>query len=766
MRLKRLGRAQSVLTSSFIGLLTLGAIGLLRWSAPEATGFVATQGVPRKASNQFDISSPWKFIGPLPLRREYEIAGWMTAVAVDPRNSNVVYAGAAGGGAWKTTDGGLHWVPLIDHMPSLSVGSIALDPSSPDTVYVGTGYLEHGVQDFLYWGVGILKSLDGGTTWAHLPGPFAGPLSNELGGVMIISLAIHPSNGQTLLAGIRGAGRTPSGVYRSTDGAVSWNSVLSGGAGTSVVIDPSNGNVAYAALSLASVRDTSGGRGNGVYRSPDGGATWTLLGDALPMNNLGFTTLAISPSNPLIVYAGFANPILGGGGSLLGLFKTIDGGRNWTRLSNTPSYCGDACWRRNVIRVHSTNPDIVYAGGRIGRRDGLFRTLDGGTSWNEVSTGSTSLGPFSDLSSLAFSRDGAVLYLADDGGIFRTKNADGPTPLRWENLNATLPVTSFSPGSLAIHPTDVTIAFAAPQEGSGARYSGSLEWTGVVCGDGAAIVFDPKNPNTVYATCSPDAPGVYKSTNGGKTRGDWVSSQIGLDLSERYAVYRQLAIDQFDPQRLYYGSFRVYRSVDGAGSWQPISGDLAGNQSALSVIAVAPSDSDTVYVGSTGRFSGFNPPGLAAPMRLSVTTNATSGQAVQWVNQSAGLPTRWVSDIVVDSADARIAFVTFQGFSGFPGDIPGHVFKTSNGGVSWFDVSGNLPNVPANAIVIDPDLADTLYVATDDGVFGTQSGGGSWAPLADGMPHVMVMTMRFHRTSRTLRAGTLGRGMWDLQIPR
>ena len=104
-----------------------------------------------------------------------------------------------------------------------------------------------------------------------------------------------------------------------------------------------------------------------------------------------------------------------------------------------------------------------------------------------------------------------MLYLADDGGIFRTKSAQGPAPLAWENLNATLPVTSFSPGSLAIHPIDATIAFAGPQEGSGARYSGSLAWAGVVCGDGAAVVFDPKNPNTVYATCSPDLPGVYKA---------------------------------------------------------------------------------------------------------------------------------------------------------------------------------------------------------------------------------------------------------------
>lgn len=771
MRPITLRRQLLVMASAFIGLIALGAVGYFRWSSPQASGFIATQHVRRTASNRFDITSPWKFIGPSPLRREHEIAGWMTAVAVDPRNENVVYAGAAGGGVWKTIDGGVHWTPLIDDQPSLSVGTIVLDPSAPDTVYVGTGYLEHGVQDFLYWGVGVLKSTDAGATWIHLPGPFSGPLSSDLGGAMIVSMAVHPTNGQILLAGVRGTGRTPSGVYRSADGGERWSSVLGGGAGTAVLFDPSNGNVAFGAISLASARDNSGGRGNGVYRSPDGGITWEPAGSSLPMNNLAFTTIAISPSNPLILYAGFANPVTPGPlvtpgpGTLMGLFKTTDGGRTWARLANAPSYCGDACWRRNVIRVSPVSPNVVYAGGRTRDRDGIFRTLDGGETWNEVSRSSVGLGPHGDMSSLAFSRDGAQLYDADDGGIFRTRNPQGPTPLRWENLNASLPVTSFSPGTLAIHPTDVRIAFAGPQEGSGARYSGSLEWTGVVCGDGAGVVFDPRNPETVYATCQPDLPGVYKTTTGGKSQREWAPAQTGLDLSERYAVYRPLAIDPSDPQRLYYATFRVYRSVDGAASWQPISNDLAGRQSGLSAIGIAPSDPNTIYVGGTGRRSGFEPPGAPPTVRLWTTTNAADDQPVVWTNRSVGLPTRWVSDIAVDSADARIAFVTFQGFSGFSGDIPGHVFRTSDGGMRWVDISGNLPNVPANAIVVDPDLADTLYVATDDGVFGTQNGGGSWTLLAGGMPHVMVMTMRFHRLSRTLRAGTLGRGMWDLRIP-
>jgi photosystem II stability/assembly factor-like uncharacterized protein len=746
----------------FYGSALVAVIALVGVSSQVRLGVLKNAGPQRISPRPLGITTPWKFIGPRALHREFDFAGWMTALAVDPRNANVVYTGAAGGGVWKTTDGGVHWAPLTDGQPSLTVGSIALDPSAPDTVYVGTGFLEHGVQD-LYWGAGVLKSSDGGTTWTHLPGPFAGPLSGDQGGANIISLAIHPANGQVLLAGVRGAGGTPSGVYRSIDGAASWTSVLTGGAGTAVLIDPTNGSVAYAALSLAGYRDNSGGKGNGVYRSADAGATWTsAAAGTLPMNNLGFTTIAIAPSNPLILYAGIANPF----GSLVGLFKTTDGARSWTRLSNAPSYCGDACWRRNVIRVDPTNPNLVYAGGRIGGQDALYRTLDGGDSWNEVSANSSGRQLASDLTALAFSRDGAQLYVADDGGVFRTSNAQGAAPPRFDNLNSTLGVTSFSPGTLSIHPTDVTIGFGGPQEGSGARYSGNLAWQGVVCGDGAATVIDPQTPNTVYAACQPDAQAIYKTTSGGASFNAWSLAQAGIDISDRYAVFRPLTMDPSNPQRLYYGTFRVYQTTDGATAWTPISPDVAGAVSALSAIAVAPSDPDTVYVGATSRYNGISPFGSPATRRVSVTTSALAGRDAVWTNRSDGLPQRDVSDIAIDSADSRTAFVAFRGFSGFSGDTAGHLFKTSNGGVSWADISGNLPNVPVNAIVVDPELANTLYVATDTGVFVSTSGGELWSPLMDGLPRAMVTALKLHRNSRTLRAATLGRGMWDLQIPR
>ena len=195
------------------------------------------------------VKAPWRFIGPQPLQREYDLGGWMTALAVDPRDASVVYAGAAGGGVWKTTNGGAVWTPLTDTQPSLSVGSIALDPSAPDVVYVGTGFLENATPN-LYHGAGVLKSTNGGLTWTRLAGPFSRSLTIEQGGAQVTSIAGHPSNGQIVLAGVRAGGTVPSGVYRSTDGGNGWTNVLSGGTGRTVLFDPHNGDVAYAAIAL------------------------------------------------------------------------------------------------------------------------------------------------------------------------------------------------------------------------------------------------------------------------------------------------------------------------------------------------------------------------------------------------------------------------------------------------------------------------------------------------------------------------------------
>lgn len=701
------------------------------------------------------VASPtqWTLIGPRPIKSASAgnlFSGRARELAVDPRNGNVVYLGAASGGVWKTTDGGANWTPLTDTQPSLAVGSLALDPSNPNTIYVGTG---EGLPPIAYPGAGILKSTDGGVTWKHLPGPFVGPFNATTGGAVIPSLAVHPTNGFILLAGVEGGGNLESGVYRSSDGGVSWTNVLPGAFGTEVLFDPTDGNIAYATLGTS-----SGSAANGVYKSVDGGLTWNrLLGagtNVLPSANLGWMEMAIAPSRPATLYLGISNA---GANSktLLGFYKTVDGGASWTQLSNTPDYCDPQCSYDNVIRVHPTNPDVIFVGGSAGNefKSGkiLIRSLDGGASWTEIGVPPVGTpGLHGDMHAIAFAPGAAKLYVGNDGGVWSTTSVTSPT-VNWTNLNATLAITQFYSG-LSIDPSNVNVGFGGSQDNGTSRYSGSLTWDKVNCGDGAQTAIDFLVPSTVYVICfDPDGIDIEKSTSGGAYN-SWSSAANGFNVSDRHARVAPFTMDPSNPQRLYIGTFRVFQTRDGAGSWTAISPDLAGANASLTAIAVAPSDSNTLYAGASNG-------------RVQLTTTAGAGAGATWTDRTTGLPRRGVTQIAVDATSAATAYVTVSGFSGFSGDAQGHVFKTSNGGLNWTDISGNLPNVPVNDIVIDPDLPGTLYVATDIGVFATASGGETWLVLGSALPHVPVSSIKLHRPTRTLRAGTYGRSMWDLQVP-
>ena len=311
-------------------------------------------------------ASAWKLIGPEPtsfLFGGYVTAGRVNAIAIDPRDSNTVYIGAAEGGVWKTKDGGITWTPLTDSQPSLAMGAIVLDPTNPDIVYAGTGEENFAVDN--YYGAGILKSTDGGATWTNVVGPFLRRT--------ISALAIHPSNGQILLAAT-----DAQGVFRSTDGGATWNSVLSGAAAISVCFDTSNHNSAYASLG-----DPHGSPANGVYHSTDSGLTWTAINgtgtNTLPLTNAGRIELAVAPSNPSVLYAGLQNSGEDYGTSL-GIFKSIDGGVSWRQLSSvSPDWCRKQCWYDMTIHVSPKDPNVVYAGGLQ-----IMRSLDGGVTWTTL----------------------------------------------------------------------------------------------------------------------------------------------------------------------------------------------------------------------------------------------------------------------------------------------------------------------------------------------------------------------------------------------
>jgi hypothetical protein len=695
---------------------------------------------------RFALSAPpsWTFIGPQPIDTPYTdpvVSGRVTALAIDPGNVNTVYLGGAQGGVWKTTNGGTAWTPLTDTQASTAIGSIALDPSNSSTIYVGTG--EENFSGDSYFGAGILKSTDGGTTWTQFCGPFCGPVGPDGfygGGARIGGLAVHPTNGQILLAAV--ALLNNDGVYRSADGGNSWTKVLSGNPGNSVIFDPTNGNIAYASLG----NSFSGGT-EGVFKSTDGGQTWAAAngtgGHMLNLTNAGRIVLAVAPSSSTTLYAGITNIVAG---DLLGLFKTTDGGINWTQLTSTPDYCAPQCGYDHVIAVQPTNPNVVFAGGAFTTT--LVRSLNGGTTWSTLQSAQNFGFLHADMHALAFFPDGNTLYLGNDGGAYVTTQITATNP-SFTALNSTLGLTQFYPG-LSINPTNAAISIGGNQDNGTVIYSGALTWNDVVCGDGGYTAIDFNTPATMYATCQQF--NIFKSTSNGAF-GSWNVALNGINAGDRVDFIPPLVMDPSNSQTLYFGTDRVYQTTNGASNWIAISPDLTGGDSffgVLSTIGVAPNNSNTVYVGTMDN-------------RVQVTTNAGSGGSATWTNVSAGLPPRVVTHVAVDPTTSTAAYATFSGFTGF-GDSLGHVFKTTNGGSTWTDISGDLPNTPVNFVVIDPDAPSTLFVATDVGVFYSTTGGTSWTSLVTGLPRTAVLGLTWHNASRTLRASTHGRGAWDINI--
>ena len=357
----------------------------------------------------------WQLAGPSTMNGAWGInSGRITAIAVDPTNNQIVYAGAAQGGIWKTTNGGGTWTPLTDTQASLAVGSIALDPQNHLTIYVGTGEENNAIDS--YYGEGILKSTDGGNTWTNYPGPFAG---GGGGGARIGGMAVQPNNSSVVLAAAGCCAPGNSGVYRSNNGGQTWTQVLnaSGASAYNVVFDPNTPATAYASLD-----------GQGVYKSINDGVTWTASngsgGSALPLSGNGRFALIMDPNVSTTLWVAIAS---NANNNLAGLYRTTNGGDSWTNLPNTPQFCGGQCWYDMAMAVQPGNSNVIFAGGQANYAPpsggSVVQSLDGGNTWNNYSN----LHP--DTHALAFTPDGSIFYVATTAACGAPRRSPAPTSI-------------------------------------------------------------------------------------------------------------------------------------------------------------------------------------------------------------------------------------------------------------------------------------------------------------------------------------------------
>lgn len=748
----------------------------------------------------------WAALGPAPIANGQTfsasgsaVSGRVTAIALDPGYNGVtnqtVYVGAAHGGVWRSIDNGANWTPLLDNQPSLAVGSIAVDPTNPNVIYVGTG--EGNRSGDSYYGQGLLKSTDGGATWTQITGPASTtpPGLPAFINCSFMSIEIDPTNSSTLYvatniglsSGASGGSGVVAignrGIWKSTDGGTSWRNLNPGNfdvdrSATDVLVDPRKPQRIYAAILNV-----------GIFRSDQGGepGTWTKLEGGWPATNTTnptFTRIELSagppiaPSTDSVVYAAFAAP----SSDLLGIWRTTDGGGNWTKVT-TPQASGQADYNL-ALAIDPTDGNIVYYGTQsnsTNTRGTVFRSKNGGQSWSDLSQGDGTEGLHADTHSIVVSpANRNILFTGSDGGIWRTNNATD-TIVTWKSLNPNLNITQFQ--SIALHPTNSNFVIGGTQDNGTNLFTGQSSWTNIRGGDGGFTLIDQSNPQVLYHTFfnanNADNSGRAQigpevSLNAGSSwtqRGCFGCSatQGNINPTDRVGFYAPMALHTgFTGQNgnvVYLGTHRLYRSENRGTTWVGLGAssdgfgaDLTkGSTGRLSAIAAHPNRDGGAEIVWTGANDGS----------VQISTNAGAGTGTIFTNVTkAPLPTRFVTDIALDASNAQRAVVTFSGFTSVTPTTPGHVFLTNNQGQSWTDISGNLPDVPVTSAAINPTDTSAIYIGTDLGVFQTTNGGASWERMGNGMPRVATYMVRFQAATNSLFAATHGRGVYRLTTSR
>lgn len=631
--------------------------------------------------------------------------GRINRITFDPNNSSTVWAGAAAGGVWKSTNSGTSWTTNTDLLPNLGVSDIAIDPTNSQIMYLASGDKDGG-DTYSY---GILKSIDGGLTW-NTTG-----LSHNISQLIRISdIYINPNNTSIIIASTR------QGIYRSTDAAASFTLVQSG-VFNIIEQKPGDPNILYSSTIINSSSD--------IWRSTNNGISWVqVISPNVPASGMRRIELAVTPDDPEYVYALAGNAANG----FEGIYRSTNSGVTWTKRTNSSSPnlmgwrsngsdSGGQAWYDLTIAVSPTDKDLVYTGGV-----NIWRSTNGGSNWSISGhwTGSGSAAfVHADIHHLTFNPDGR-LYAGTDGGVYRRPTTNNS----WVSLNDGMNITQYY--RISADGVDTTL-FAAGAQDNGTHLYDNGTWDHILGGDGMDCAVNPKNPSIIYASSQY---GNFRKSN---NRGNSFNANFGLSNTVRGsgAWVTPIRIDPIHPDTLYIGYSSVYRSYNAGASFSAVGNGYSGNN--IDQIAISPTHTNVIYIADGS------------------SLYRSDNYATDFTNISVP-SSRTITQIAVAYDDPMHVYITRSGYSSGQ-----KVYESYDGGSSWKNLSLNLPNIPANCIVPEISKANGLYVGTDLGVFYKDDKKDIWIPYNSNLPNVIVRDLEINYQDRKLKAGTYGRGVWQ-----
>ncbi|MEM6724122.1 MAG: glycosyl hydrolase [Bacteroidota bacterium] len=688
------------------------------------------------------------------------MSGRIADVVIHPENENVWYVAVGSGGVWKTTNSGTTWNSIFDGQVSYSIGCVTLDPQDPEIVWVGTG--ENVGGRHIGYGDGIYRSGDGGKSWKNM-----GLKDSE----HLSKIIVHPTNSNVIWVASQGplwSSGGERGIYKTTDGGATWTQTLGDDewvGATDLLIDPRNPEVLYAATwqrhrTVAGY--LGGGPGTAIHKSTDGGETWTKLTNGLPGSKMGKIGLGISPQQPDVIYAAIELDRRKGG-----VYRSANQGGSWTKMSDAVSGgTGPHYYQELYVSPHEF--DKLYLANNY-----MLESSDGGKTFTTMNESEKHV----DNHAVAFKMsDPNYILVGCDGGLYesfdKTQN--------WKFVD-NLPVTQFykiavddaEPFYYVYGGTQDNNSQGAPSRTDNVHGIRNSDWFVVLGGDGHQPATEPGNPNIVYAQWQQGNLNRHDRITGENV---YIKPQPKLgEKTERYNWDAPILVSPHDPKRLYFASQRVWKSNDRGDSWEAISGDLTNNleriqtpyygkkqkwdnawdiyamsnYSTITSLSESPQQEGLIYAGTDDGI-------------IQVTEDGGTNWRKVNFSSIKGLPnTAFVNDIKADLYDANVVYAVFDNHK--YGDYQPYLFKSSDKGKTWQDISNNLPDRTLLwRIVQDHEQPNLLFLGTEYGVYCTVDGTKTWSKLKGGLPNISVRDLAIQKRENDLVAGTFGRGIYIL----